>query len=272
MLPNYVLTDRAELETQSRLRQQTAYLGPGRLLCRVLGQYLMYVDPDDLGVAPHLCMNGFWESWITLAIARCLRPGFRCVDVGANHGYYTLLMADGVGDCGHVLAFEPNPQLAAMVKLSAEINGFDDRVSVIERAAAAESDKTVELLIPEGRAGDASICVELDGETRSETVQTMSIDEATADWPSVDLVKIDAEGAEDEIWAGMTDTIRRNPNLLVVLEMTPHRYKNPEGFIRRFGEDGFVLRQVDSDGTPAELSESEVLESSDWRMLFLQRS
>jgi hypothetical protein len=37
----------------------------------------------------------------------------------------------------------------------------------------------------------------------------MTIDTLTADWPSVDFIKIDAEGAEEKIWEGMTETISR---------------------------------------------------------------
>ena len=43
-----------------------------------------------------------------LAIERILRPGMRCIDVGANYGYYSILMAEAVGPDGFVLACEPN--------------------------------------------------------------------------------------------------------------------------------------------------------------------
>ena len=73
------------------------------MLCRVLGKYLMYADSQETGITPHLALHGYWESWITLALARTLRPGWHCLDVGANHGYYTLVMADGAGPDGRVV-------------------------------------------------------------------------------------------------------------------------------------------------------------------------
>lgn len=47
------------------------------------------------------------------ATVRCLverlGPGKTFVDVGANHGYFTVLAARLVGPAGRVFAFEPNP-------------------------------------------------------------------------------------------------------------------------------------------------------------------
>jgi len=56
--------------------------------------------------------DGFWESWVTVAVARHLQAGMCCVDVGANYGYYTLLMASFVGPEGRIIACEPIPSLA----------------------------------------------------------------------------------------------------------------------------------------------------------------
>ena len=89
-----------------------------------------------LGLCLDLCLGGHWESWITLAIARLVRPGWRCLDVGANHGYYTLIMADGVGPTGNVLAVEPNRKPARLLPLTLSVNGFSDWVEVVERAAS----------------------------------------------------------------------------------------------------------------------------------------
>jgi len=69
-------------------------------------------------------MDGFWESWITLAVARHLRPGSRRIDVGANCGYFTALFASLVGSAGRVWAWEPNPDLARDLRESIRLNGY----------------------------------------------------------------------------------------------------------------------------------------------------
>src|ERR1039458_7626249 len=50
----------------------------------------------------------FKEAQNNITIA-CLRPGDVCIDVGANIGYYTLIMSKAVGPQGQVYAFEPVP-------------------------------------------------------------------------------------------------------------------------------------------------------------------
>ena len=57
---------------------------------------------SDLMLGPRLILDGFWEAWVTLAIGRHIQPGFHCVDVGANYGYYSLVMAAAAGATGRV--------------------------------------------------------------------------------------------------------------------------------------------------------------------------
>ena len=103
---------------------RTSYLGDHQALTRILGRYKLYVDTRDIGIASHLMLDGYWEMWVTEAMMRLLRRGAVVADVGANLGYFTVLMADLTGADGHVLSFEPNPQLAPLVRKSVEINGF----------------------------------------------------------------------------------------------------------------------------------------------------
>jgi hypothetical protein len=41
----------------------------------VLGKYLIYADALETGITPDLALEGYWEPWITLALARTVRPG-----------------------------------------------------------------------------------------------------------------------------------------------------------------------------------------------------
>src|SRR5436853_284660 len=80
---------------------------------RVLGSCKMYLDTRDTGFGSHVSLDGYWEPWITVFVARQLRPGMVAIDVGANYGYYSLLFAALVGDTGHVYAIEPNPEIVS---------------------------------------------------------------------------------------------------------------------------------------------------------------
>jgi len=272
-MPACVHSDRAALEDAARRGAQAVNMANGALLCRVLTKYLMFVDPDDLGVTPRLCLDGFWESWVTAAIARALRPGAFCVDVGANHGYYTLLMADAAGPHGRVLALEPNPTLAGLLALTLEVNGFERRALIAQQAATDGAMPTARLVIPSRRGACASICRAPAAADTVLEVEAASLDDLTAAWPRVDLVKIDAEGAEPAIWRGMRRTIACHPDLIVVLEFVASRYDDPRGFLAAIDRGGFPLRCVAHDASIQPLSVEQALDDGDgegWT-LFLYR-
>ena len=272
-VPAYLLGDRTVLEQVSRQRAQSLRLTGSEALCRVLGKYLMFADVEDFTVAPHLAMNGYWESWTTLAVARALGAGARAVDVGANFGYFTLLMADAVGDAGAVLAIEPNPRLAALLSRTLDVNGFASRVRVIASAAGACSGDTVKLLVPPHRWADATTG-SIDGACDAIDVPVISVDDATDGWPRVDFVKIDAERAEPSIWDGMRQTLRRNPHIVVVMELKPTCGQETDGLLTSIADEGFRLRCIDSDGGLPELTADEASSTSRASdcMLFLSRA
>ncbi len=198
------------LEAVSRQESRALYLGEETVLCRVLGKYLMYADSQETGITPHLCMDGYWESWITVALARTLRPGWHCLDIGANHGYYTLIMADAVGQRGRVVPVEPTPRLAELLRQTLDVNGFPG-VTVVQKAASRTDGDTLRLVVPARRSMNARLS-EVAGPTDAVfDVETVTVDALTREWPRVDLIKIDVEGAEEDVWQGMQRTIAAEP-------------------------------------------------------------
>ena len=274
MLPSYLIEERYALERISRQHYQTARLSDRVILCRVLGKYIVYADLEDIGITPHLCLDGFWESWITIAMARVLKPGWCCVDVGANHGYYTLIMADAVESAGRVLAVEPQPQLAELLRLSVEVNGFHHHTTVLQKAVADTVSRQTHLVVPRRRGLDATLCREATAADDVVEVETVTLDQITADWPCVDLIKIDAEGAEESIWRGMRQILARHQGITIIMEMHCLRYANPQAFVRDIRESGFPLRYIDYDATIKNLTEEQIFTdriAEGW-MLFLRRA
>jgi FkbM family methyltransferase len=203
------------LETLSRQHSRSVYLGEQTVLCRVLGKYLMYADAQETGITPHLVMDGYWESWITVALARRLRPGWHCLDIGANHGYYTLIMADAVGREGRVVPVEPTPRLADLLRQTLDVNGFPT-VAVAPEAASDTDGETLQLVIPPRRSMNARLS-QVAGPTDAVVdVETVTVDTLTRDWPSVDLIKIDVEGAEEQVLRGALETLRRHRPVVVL--------------------------------------------------------
>jgi len=241
------MTPREMLERESRAAARALYIGHDMLLSVVLNRFKMFLPASDVGIMPHLALDGFWESWVTLAMLRMVRPGMRVINVGANVGYFALLFAQLVGDKGRVVAVEPNYTLCNLIEMSKHANGFD-QLSVL-RFAAADAPGESTMVIPEGHAMNAHLG-DVDGVAgRMETtlVTTVDIVAMSVLQSQADVVFIDAEGAEERIWEGMVGT-RKHRDVVIVIEYSPRRYKDAVGFARKFAEDGFSLGYIGTQG------------------------
>lgn len=130
-----------------------------------------------------------------------LHAGEKVVDIGANHGVYTLTAARCVGESGQVIAFEPDHQTAARLARSIERNGFANvhlhRLALSRQAGhgvMVGGDQS-ELLSLERAEGDT---------THGQTVRIETLDSmwAAEGCPEVSFVKMDAEGEEAAIVEG----------------------------------------------------------------------
>lgn len=255
------MNERESLEHESRLAARAIYVGDDTVIANVLGRFKMFLSASDVGIMPHLALDGFWESWVTCAMLRMVRPGMRVVNVGANFGYYALLFAQLVGDKGHVVAVEPNPDLCALIDKSRHANGFKT-LSVL-RFAAADVPGDSTMVIPEGHCMNAHLgdVSGADGHIVPTLVTTVDIIVASMTWrdAGADVVFIDAEGAEERIWEGMKKT-RDKRDVTLVIEFSPRRYADALGFARKFEEDGFRIGYINVDGamilaTPEQLAD-----------------
>lgn len=267
---NLASMTRSEAEVAIRSRVQTIYLGNDNVLCRVLGRSKMLLSTRDLGFSCHVMLDGYWEIWLTLFFARIITPGMTVMDVGANLGYYTLLLGDAVGPSGHVIAIEPIPQTIELLKKTIGLNGMAGWVQLVSAAAAGPGTSAVAMYVPENEPKNAAInAMPLEGAIQ---VPAVSVDELTRDLPRLDLVKIDAEGAERVIIDGMRETIERlRPNLL--LEFNAHRYKDPAAFLEILMQAYPRMQALDFFGNLEPVTAAEILERpslEDWLLYFSQ--
>lgn len=264
---------RGENEAVIRELCANAYLGHDTALCRVLGRYKMFVDTTDIGHSSHLLLDGYWEMWVTEAMAAVVRPGMTAVDIGANLGYFTLLLADLVGESGQVHAFEPNPAMTTRLRRTISVNGFGARTTVHQVALSDSDGGQADLIIPADEPKNAHI-VPAAGAPRPtglrlSTRRLDSFDELAG----ADFIKIDADTAEEAIWRGASGLFRSRRPLTIFLEFAPARYADPDGFLQAIGAAGFQLNWIRFHGGMQPATPSEILAGSplDDRMLALRR-
>ncbi len=271
MKPNQLLKieERAAVEKYCEARAQAIYLGDHVSLARVLGSLKIYVDTRDQSIAPHLMMEGFWEMWVTQAIANYVRPGMRCIDVGASFGYYTLLLADLTTQKGEVIAYEPNTTAYRLLCASLAVNGFG-WAKAFPVAASSEAGRRA-LFVDEHRLGASSLKI-FEGHTGTQgVVQAAAIDEL--DDP-VDFVKIDVQGHELEVLKGMQRTIARSPKIAIAMEFTPGDHEDPKAALDWIQAQGLSIRNIGTDGIVRPIAEDVALtpETGDHRMLWLSHA
>ena len=264
-----------EFETVCRENTSYAYLGNNKALCRVLGKYKIFVDTRDIGITPHLVMDGFWETWLTQCMYRIIKPGDICIDVGANYGYYSLLMSSLTGKEGRTIAVEPNPYVFSLLAATASVHS-----SSIEPVQVALSDVTgyTTLVIPDNFFGDASIVERKDKPRLARSrvdVKTQTLDELAVqlELPRIDLVKIDVEGAEPGVFNGMNETISKNDGLRVLIEYSPYLYDDAKSFTEFLFHHFEVsrIKDVDNMVTLTETDIPVLLSMSDHTDLYLAR-
>jgi len=244
-------------------------------LCRVLTKNKIYVDTRDTSIAPHLIMDGFWETWLTQCLAHIVKPGDVCLDIGANFGYYSLLMSSLATDKGRTIAIEPNPHIASLLRLTASIQSFSFEVTEV---ALSNNAGKITLHIPENSFGDASIIQKVDRlQTRTSKVKVKSI---TLDAllqqmnvEKVDVIKMDVEGVEPLVFEGMQRTLSNNPGIQIITEYSPFLYPDAKGFTEYLFSCFIVYRIKDVDQMTL-LDESAIeklLQITDHTDLYLKR-
>ena len=200
------------------------YVGRNRMLVRTCWNLPLLLPADDLSILPELVMHGTFELSLQRFILRTLRPGDRVMDIGANVGVHSVLMAQAVGATGQVIAYEAMPDLAAFLRENIAMNCLTAQTQVVQKAAWS-GEGTVEFTGTTRFRGNGSI------RAKDATYRTrFGADEFTrlevpAESPSVHahgapfaLVKLDVEGAEPDVLQGLEGMIRGGRIHVLVLE------------------------------------------------------
>jgi FkbM family methyltransferase len=242
--------DRLAAEARFRLATQYRYLGNELALCRTLGLFKQYIHTSDVGLGHHLMMDGYWEWWLSAFIAKYVGPEQVAFDIGANIGYYSLLLADLVGPNGRVVAVEPNPAVFDLLSRSMSLNGFGSRSRLINAALSTSSDSAVRFFVPRGEPKNGRIIVPAEepgllGAGDFMDVPTTRLDASAFD--RVDFIKIDVEGAEHDVLESLGGIIEKHrPAIVCEVNFSRDRYTYDD-VVRLLRCDG-ELHHVDYDG------------------------
>jgi FkbM family methyltransferase len=185
---------------------------------RVRGVTLYYRE-QDLGVVGQLLMYQDYEPETREVIEAMLTPGMCFVDLGAHIGFLSLVAARRVLPNGRVHAFEPIDATADLLAKNVDTNGFEKVVTIV-REAISDRPKELAFTISSEHSVSNKMARAASKPGETITLHATSLDtyfEALG-WPTVNLIKMDVEGAELDAMRGMSELSRRNADLKLIFE------------------------------------------------------
>jgi FkbM family methyltransferase len=130
------------------------------------------------------------------------------VDVGANTGIYSIKAAKHFGQNGIVLAIEPFPDVLATLFHSIQANGFTN--VRLRNCCAGDRTNSSMLWLNAGHPNSFSL---IKAEEKASYISTLTVAlDDLFEWEGLnrlDYLKIDAEGAEQQVLAGAMKTLRQ---------------------------------------------------------------
>lgn len=147
-----------------------------------------------------------------------VKPGMRVLDIGANIGFYTILLSRFVGKEGIVYAFEPDEDNFKYLKQLTRNLG---NVKLVQ-AACGEKNGTTYLYISEKLNVDHHV-YQNDEFRQKVEVKMVSVDEFLKNEKTgIGFVKIDVQGYDCSVFKGMKATLARSSNTLIISELWPY--------------------------------------------------
>ncbi len=214
-----------------------------------LDRFSMYLSPSDYAVGLTILTSKTYEPNVTRVLIHILKPGMTVLDVGANIGYFSLLMSTLVGKEGRCIAIEPNPHNIKLLLASKKLNGFT-QLQILQ-AAAGDTWGILHLNTIYSNGVVSPVNGDINEIFQRETVLSLKIDDILPRDVRVDVIKIDVEGAEFNALSGVLRCIERD-RPIIISEFMPGALQGisgitPEEYLNFIINHGYYLSVLEAD-------------------------
>ena len=203
------------MKTESVLKTDCAETWGGKI----------HVHNDDTGSLSTLSISGVFGPRDTQTVKDNVFSGNIVVDLGANIGYFTCLLAKIVGEDGKVFAFEPDPRNLKLLRRNIQENNYKN--VIIADKAVSDVNGSCTLYSSQKKFGANRIFESKKNQTqdfipiKSETICLDDYFEKQNLLKKIDFIKIDIEGSEFRAFNGMKKILELNNNLKIFTEIAP---------------------------------------------------
>ncbi|MEO5368443.1 MAG: FkbM family methyltransferase [Magnetococcus sp. DMHC-1] len=190
-----------------RILVQGRLLG-NRFLEEPIYDYRMFLDSQDRGISRTLLLFGSRELDHKVILEEVLKPGMTVFDIGANIGYYVLMERGLIGPTGRIVAIEPSPANAELLKKNLALNNCTN-VTLLSCAVSDRHDRQTFHLAAQSNLNTfhpvGSGTTHLTGKTID--VETITVPELLPEHGPPDLIRMDVEGHEVEVINGLLEAV-----------------------------------------------------------------
>lgn len=171
----------------------------------------------------YLYLYGTYETAMSSALSRLVRPGDVVVDVGANIGVITALLGHLVGPSGRVYSFEPVPPSYEKLCQTIALNHLEPVVHAYPIAVGDGKQEQLTIYVPRKHSHACSSSrVDDPTEANPYLCQMITLDQASFIQGIPVLIKVDVEGAELSVLQGAEQIYRSVHPPIWVMEIN-HR-------------------------------------------------
>jgi len=183
-----------------------------RFMKRRIFDYSMLLDLDDRGISKTLALLGKREMEHRYILQQVLKPGMTVMDIGANLGYYVMMESRLVGPTGMVYAIEPSPANFSILEKNIALNKTANvqafHMAISNKAGQAEFFLSELSNLNTFHPGSFNSAVKSKNRVnRSITVKTEDIRTFIKDKRPIDLVRMDIEGHEVEVFENIAEAV-----------------------------------------------------------------
>ncbi len=167
--------------------------------------------PEQVKLMTHFVLEeqgGWFEDEINFVRA-FIKPGMQVLDIGANYGLYSTVIASKLKPDGRLWCFEPTQDTADALRKTIKQNHFEDTIELIQAGLSDHQGQATFYTSPNAELNSLT-------ETESTTGEKQTIDLLTLDyccekyqWQHLDFIKLDAEGEELNILKEAKHTLAR---------------------------------------------------------------
>jgi len=193
-------------------------------------------------------LTGVIEPSQTKLMEKIVKPGMNVFDLGANFGWFSLVLSKLVGSSGRVYSFEADPTLIDILKENIKLNNSSN-IS-IQPIAVSNNEGISKFSLNESYDTRNQLdSISNSGNTID--VEVISLDEfcKKENLKKVDFIKMDIEGSEPKALEGMKKIISDNPQLKIIMEFNQNAMSSvgtsPENLINFLQNAGFIIEEID---------------------------